>query len=183
MKLLNDAIILLICGCTVAASGCADPHNTVPISGLVATPNAAIAEAAKAATPSIVLLGQRVETSRDHTYVTADLALINPLSVPVTYGGYTMDSYQTRPELGEISPQYSLKLKDNEDDEWGDYPVAWCGTGLGKMIVRPGEAGRFQVPIHAPFSAAQVRLACTWPADSATTNVELQSPSIPGPGR
>jgi hypothetical protein len=172
------ATVLLLSCAAIAAVSCADDQNTIPISAIATTNGEPVSRAAKATKPEIVFLGQRIESHGNSTYVVADLVFVNPLEVPVTYPGYRMDSWQTRPKKGEISPLYRLRVQHDGDRDMKDKFVGWCGTGADKMIVRPKEAGRFNARIAMPVKSAEIGFSCTWSVNGTRKTTEIWSPTI-----
>lgn len=154
---------------TLAVAACAgiigwaaapDDTNTLPIAKIAESGGVAVATAAKGTKPSIVLVRTRSEALGDGRVLAAELVLVNPLDVPITYHGYTMDSWATRPPVGEIHPLYSRQVKDG--DEWKDSSIGWCGTGAAEMTVPPGHAGRFAASIVLPAKTARAGVRCQW---------------------
>jgi hypothetical protein len=140
------------------ASGCSDSHNTMPIPQMQAKLGATFS----GDTPEVVVVGGRAERHGDHTYHVAELVLVNHLAVPISYHGYRMDSWQTRPPAGKINPLYSREIKTTDDSGWHAEITGWCGTGADTMIVPPKHAGRFDARIEMPALSAKVGFVCSW---------------------
>ncbi len=158
--LLSLAIVVCVGIACLASSS--DDTNTLPIAKIAETTGVAVTDVGTGTTPSIVFVRTRSEALGGAKAIVAEFVLVNPLDVPITYYGYTMDSYQTRPPAGEIHPLYSRR--DKEGDEWKDVRAGWCGTGAADMKVPSKKAGRFEALIQLPSPVTQVGFQCAWTA-------------------
>ena len=147
------------------ATGCNDSYNTVPIATSaknVVTEQVAqrIRDAVTLDKPSLIVVESHAESWEQFRSLVVELVLVNPLRVPVSYDGFTPDSSQKRPEIGDISPIYQSRFKDDASGEWQDCSPRYCGNALRNslttMIVRPKQAGRFQAMIHPPLMQPEI---------------------------
>ena len=167
--------MLLVLG--VARVITTDQHNTLPINQV----EKKLAVSFSCREPELVLVGKRSHSSGGHIFRYADLLLVNPMNVPIEYKGYRMDSWQTRPPVGEISPFYSLQIQTAEDKTWHNGSIGWCGTGAGKMTVPPKHVGRFAVHIDPRGTSAKISLKCSWTdSDGKRNEPEIVSQNLLG---
>jgi thiol-disulfide isomerase/thioredoxin len=166
--------------------GCRDTHNTMTIQQIENQLETQLSSDAPLTVPELCVLGSRTSHHGDRSFLVADLVLVNPLSVPLTYYGYRMDSWSTRPPAGEISPLYSTQLKDADNSEWQNGFNGWCGTGAATMVVPPKYAGRFDAQIELPVLAARIGVECSWKTSDGQTRQEevwtreiVTQPSLP----
>ena len=99
------------------------------------------------------------EVSRSEDGVT--LLLENPGSRSWSYPGY-----------GKDAPLYSQELRRGES--WEARPLGWCGTGLERQLIRPGE--RVSFPVFGQGEGAY-RVVLTLTASDGSTRV-VRSPAI-----
>lgn len=116
-----------------------DPNNTLPMARIV--PPDVLAPIRGTNQPQIVWLSEEpaLEGSghRKHWF-----AIVNPTSDTLHYQGYTMDSWEHRPPLGEISPIYTPEHQTAMG--WiPDRLGGLCGTGLGELVIKAGRAAKF----------------------------------------
>ncbi|MBA4019428.1 MAG: hypothetical protein C0483_19865, partial [Pirellula sp.] len=72
--------------------------------------------------------------------------LINPTDTAISFEGY-----------GEAGPWYDIQTWT--DGQWKDYYVGWfCGTGLRKCVIRPGESSVIFVDIDTTRARFPVRV-------------------------
>jgi hypothetical protein len=72
------------------------------------------------------------------------LEVLNPGDEPVTYVGYTPDSFAPPPQDATISPLYRLRLHGG--GKWEDHDrCVWCGVGIGRLALPPKGKATFTV--------------------------------------
>jgi hypothetical protein len=154
----------------------AEDHNTLPAARIAKTDGQKVTDALQADVPTIVLVGKRTKIQAGQSQIVADLVLVNPLDVPVTYTGYRMDCFSTRPAAGEIHPFCSKEVIEPDTEDVREPIVFWCGTGAGTMSVPPKYAGRFAAGVALPVSSARVGIECSWvSADGRTQSQKIWS--------
>lgn len=75
--------------------------------------------------------------------VSISAELSNPHDEPVTFLGYTSDSFSPPLKEGQISPMYHVQFK--RSGEWVEYPFGWCGTGMDFIELKPDAKPTFGV--------------------------------------
>lgn len=176
-------VVLLLSGCvdeTSNSSAYATPAemNTLPVVTIAATDGQAVSEALEEDGPTIVHIGEtQFKTDFAERYLTW-FVLVNPLDVSITYHGYRMDSWQTRPPVGEISPFYAVQVKTGDEGQWQDASFGRCGTGVDRMVVKPGHAGRFLAYLPLDESDSKVSFSCSWTENGTTVSEVICSPII-----
>jgi hypothetical protein len=73
--------------------------------------------------------------------VSISAELSNPHDRPVTFLGYTPDSFSPPLEEGQISPIYRIEF--TRDGKWVPHPLGWCGFGMGAIELKPGAKPTF----------------------------------------
>jgi hypothetical protein len=174
MKRVNSLVMLWL-SAVIGAIGCSDPYNTVSISAATEKVMAEritqkIRDASTSDRPSLIVVERHSESWEQYRYLVAKLIFINPLNVPVSYRGYTPDSFETRPPKGSIDPLYQSQMKETRESKWHDCSNVFCGNGLATMAVPPNHAGQFEAAIHPPLREPEITLVkigkvgfeCTW---------------------
>ncbi len=149
-------------------------HNTLPIRKF----EQQIGDITTQRLPKVRVVGHRTEYGGECEVI--DLVLLNPMDVPITYCGYGMGAWRTRPPSGEIGPLYSTQIKVAEDTNWHNDPNSWlCGNGAGPMIVPPKHAGRFDARVKLPLLSARIGIECEWTSpDGQRRQIDVWSEDV-----
>lgn len=169
-RFLFGLIALILLRPTRAAQS--DDHNCVPIETILAN-----RQVVAPAHPTILKFEQTLLRG-PIPRIDIEFVLVNPLEVPIEYYGYELNSWETRPPIGEISPLYRLERREEGGTEWTKSPVGWCGTGAGTMYVPPRHAGRFRVQIPVNNGVMRVGLKYSRKDNDISFSEQLWSDEI-----
>jgi hypothetical protein len=140
--------------------------DTVPAGDSAAEPVAA---------PEVRILSGLRTTLGDAPFVSLSCEIKNPAERTVAFVGYRPDAFDPPLAEGQVSPIYVVQVRRGE--AWEEYPIGWCGTGMGHIELARDAAGSFgvSVPVEPAWDAVRVGVAWSEPLDFDTAEQDAYS--------